>query len=375
MENRLSKARRIVVKIGSATLVDAETGKPRAQWLAALADDLAERHERGADVIVVSSGAIALGRRSLGLPSGKLKLEQKQAAAAVGQIALAQAWQNALERRNIVAAQVLVTLNDTEERRRYLNATATLNTLLKQKAIPVINENDTVATTEIRYGDNDRLAARVASMMSADCLVLLSDIDGFYSGPPGVNGSEFIPEIRQITRAIEAMAGKPVSGVGSGGMITKIEAGKVALAAGCHMVIASGHDRHPLKRILDGKRCTWFVAAATPKQARKRWIAGSLKPAGQLIVDAGAADALAKGKSLLAAGVRDVQGRFSRGDAVSVVSPDGVELARGLVNYDAADAEKVKGKKTADIEKLLGLAGAGEFIHRDNLVILSGDPS
>jgi glutamate 5-kinase len=375
MDNRLSKARRIVVKIGSATLVDPETGKPRAAWLAALAEDLANLHAAGADVIVVSSGAIALGRRSLGLPQTKLKLEQKQAAAAVGQITLAQAWQSALERQNIVAAQVLVTLNDTEERRRYLNATATLNTLLKQKAIPVINENDTVATTEIRYGDNDRLAARVASMMSADCLVLLSDIDGFYSGPPGQTGSEFMPEIRQITRSIEAMAGKPVSGVGSGGMITKIEAAKVALAAGCHMVIASGHERHPLKRILEGKRCSWFLAAATPKQARKRWIAGSLKPAGSLVVDRGAAEALAKGKSLLAAGVRDVHGRFSRGDAVSVIDEQGHEFARGLVNYDATDAAKVKGCKTVEIEKRLGLAGAGEFIHRDNLVILTDAPT
>ncbi len=373
MSERLSKARRVVVKIGSALLVDQTTGKLKSTWLASLAEDIAALQKQGADVIAVSSGAIALGRHTLGLPKGKLKLEQKQAAAAVGQIALAQAWQEALERQGIVAAQVLVTLHDTEERRRYLNATATLSTLLAQKAIPVINENDTVATSEIRYGDNDRLAARVASMMSADCLVLLSDIDGFYSAPPDKKGAEFIAEIREITRDIEAMAGKPVSGVGSGGMITKIEAAKIAVAAGCNMVIASGHDKHPLRRIADGERCSWFLANATPKQARKRWIAGTLMPIGKLHVDQGAADALARGKSLLPAGVKRIDGVFNRGDTVSVIDHDGAELARGLINYDSTDATRIAGRKSTEIEKLLGLAGAAEFIHRDNLVILNGD--
>jgi glutamate 5-kinase len=373
MTYKLSNARRVVVKIGSALLVDQETGKLKAGWLATLAEDIAALQKHGAQVIAVSSGAIALGRYTLGLPPGKLKLEQKQAAAAVGQIALAQAWQEALEKQKLVAAQILVTLHDTEERRRYLNATATLSTLLKQGAIPVINENDTVATSEIRYGDNDRLAARVASMMSADCLVLLSDIDGFYSAPPGQKGAAFIPEIREITRDIEAMAGKPVSGVGSGGMITKIEAAKIAVAAGCNMVIASGHAKHPLKRISEGERCSWFLASATPKQARKRWIAGTLLPAGKLHVDQGAAEALGNGKSLLAAGVNKITGVFNRGDTVSVVSTDGSELARGLVNYDSADAMRIAGCKSAEIEKLLGLAGATEFIHRDNLVIMTGD--
>ena len=268
--SRLSKAKRIVVKVGSALLVDQATGTIKAKWLSSLVDDIAALKKSGADVILVSSGAIALGRRSLGLPKGKLKLQQSQAAAAVGQIALAQAWAEALRTQSIVAAQILVTLTDTEERRRYLNATATLSTLLAQKAVPVINENDTVATSEIRYGDNDRLAARVASMMAADALVLLSDIDGLYSAPPNQKHAQFIAEVNVITPEIEAMAGKPVSGVGSGGMITKIEAAKISLTAGCHMVIASGHELHPLQRIINGERCTWFVAEASAKQARKR---------------------------------------------------------------------------------------------------------
>jgi glutamate 5-kinase len=320
-----------------------------------------------------SSGAIALGRRTLGLPKGKLKLDQSQAAAAVGQIALAQSWAEALRTKNIVAAQVLVTLQDTEERRRYLNARATLSTLLAQGAVPVINENDTVATSEIRYGDNDRLAARVASMMSADVLVLLSDIDGLYSAPPNQKGATFIPELREITPEIEAMAGKPISGVGSGGMITKIEAGKIALSAGCHMVIASGHELHPLKRISSGERCTWFVAQSNAMQSRKRWIAGTLQPTGKLIVDDGAKGALIKGKSLLPAGVKSVEGTFSRGDTVSVVLPDGIEFARGLSAYNSTDAKRIAGLKSADIQKLLGNDVRDVIIHRDDLVMVGGE--
>jgi glutamate 5-kinase len=373
VKSRLEKARRIVVKIGSALLVDDKTGAIKASWLSSLVDDLADARVRGAEVIVVSSGAIALGRRTLGLPKGKLRLDQKQAAAAVGQIALANAWTEALRMRNIVAAQVLVTLTDTEERRRYLNARATLSTLIEQGAVPVINENDTVATSEIRYGDNDRLAARVASMMSADCLVLLSDIDGLYTAPPNRKGAEFLPLVRDITPEIEAMAGKPVSGVGSGGMITKIEAGKIALGAGCNMVIASGHAMHPLRRILDGERCTWFVAPASALQSRKRWIAGTLQPIGHLVVDDGAAAALAKGKSLLPAGVKQVEGSFSRGDTVSVVALSGREIARGLVAYDAADAQAIRGLKSADIEKALGFRGRDEIIHRDDMVLMGGE--
>ncbi len=367
---RLTKARRVVIKIGSALLVDQVEGKVKATWLSSLVEDIADLRDNGADVIIVSSGAIALGRRTIGLPKGKLKLEQSQAAAAVGQIALAQAWSEALHKKKFVAAQVLVTLHDTEERRRYLNARATLSTLLAQGAIPVINENDTVATSEIRYGDNDRLAARVASMMSADCLVLLSDIDGFYSAPPDQKHATFIPEIRDITPEIEAMAGKPVSGVGSGGMITKIEAAKIAVGAGCNMVIASGHEKHPLRRIMTGERCSWFLSSATPKLARKRWIAGTLLPVGKLRVDAGASEALSKGKSLLPAGVKKVDGLFAKGDTVSIIGPDGIELARGLANYDSEDARKIAGMKTSEIEKILGSVGRAELIHRDNMVVM-----
>lgn len=373
MKSRLEKARHIVVKIGSALLVDSKTGTIKASWLSSLIDDLADARVRGAEVILVSSGAIALGRRTLGLPKGDLRLEQKQAAAAVGQIALAQAWAEALRTRNMVAAQVLVTLTDTEERRRYLNARATLSTLLEQGAVPVINENDTVATSEIRYGDNDRLAARVASMMSADCLVLLSDIDGLYTAPPNQKGATFIERVEEITPEIEAMAGKPVSGLGSGGMITKIEAGKIALGAGCNMVIASGHEMHPLKRILGGERCTWFVANASALQSRKRWIAGTLQPIGHLVVDDGAAAALTKGKSLLPAGVKKVEGSFTRGDTVSIVAASGREIARGLVAYGANDAARILGLKSSEIEKVLGFRGRDELIHRDDLVLMGGE--
>ncbi len=369
MNLRLSSAKRIIVKVGSALLVDQKSGTIKAAWLSSLVDDLVALKTAGADVILVSSGAIALGRRSLNFPLGKLKLDQSQAAAAVGQIALAQAWAEALRKRNIVAAQILVTLQDTEERRRYLNARATLSTLLAQGAVPVINENDTVATSEIRYGDNDRLAARVASMMSGDCLVLLSDIDGLYSAPPDQKGAEFIDEVKDITPEIEAMAGKPISGLGSGGMITKIEAAKIALSAGCNMVIASGHALHPLRRVIDGERCTWFLAQSTAMQSRKRWIAGTLTPTGKLIVDDGAKTALGKGKSLLPAGVKSVEGSFARGDTVSIMA-SGQEFARGLVAFDAEDARKITGLKSTEVQKLLGADCSDELIHRDDLVML-----
>jgi glutamate 5-kinase len=373
MTPRLLKARRVVVKIGSAMLVEAKTGAVKAPWLASLIGDLAEARQRGAEVIVVSSGAIALGRRSLGFATGKLRLEESQAAAAVGQIALAQAWSEAFRTRNIIAAQVLVTLTDTEERRRYLNARATLATLLAQGAVPVINENDTVATSEIRYGDNDRLAARVASMMSADCLVLLSDVDGLYTTAPDKSGARFIPEVSGITPQIEAMAGRPVSGVGSGGMVTKIEAAKIALGAGCNMVIASGHELHPLRRIAEGARCTWFLAEASALQSRKRWIAGTLQPVGHLVVDDGAGLALAGGKSLLPAGVRRIEGSFARGDTVSIMTLAGKEIARGLVAYDAADAARIVGLKSSEIEKALGFRGRDELVHRDDMVLMGGE--
>ena len=374
LTSHLETAERLVIKIGSAMLVNPD-GSLRQGWLDALARDISNARKRGSQVIVVSSGAIALGRRRLGFAKGPLKLEQSQAAAAVGQIALAQAWQQALATHEIVAAQVLLTLTDTEERRRYLNARATLNTLLKTGAVPVINENDTVATSEIRYGDNDRLAARVSSMMGANCLVLLSDVDGLYTAPPGTPGAEFVELVEDVTGDVIAMAGAPVSGMGSGGMVTKIEAARIATGAGAAMVITSGHQDQPLQRILSGGRATWFTTSATPATARKRWIAGSLDPAGSLIVDEGAVNALMKGRSLLPAGIKGVRGNFSRGDTVAIITETGSEIARGLVAYDANDATTIAGRKSSEIEGLLGLAGRDEMVHRDDLVMTGKDSS
>ncbi|HEX6571289.1 MAG TPA: glutamate 5-kinase [Steroidobacteraceae bacterium] len=369
--SRLARARRVVVKVGSALLVERSTGHLNRAWLETLAADVAALRERGQEVVLVSSGAIALGRRELGLASGRLRLEESQAAAAVGQIRLAHAWKEVLEQHRFTVAQVLVTFGDTEERRRYLNARTTLETLLRLGAIPVINENDTVATAEIRYGDNDRLAARVAQMASADCLVLLSDVDGLYTADPTMNpAATFIPEVTRITPEIEAMAGGSASDVGSGGMATKVMAGKIALAAGCSMCIAVGRETHPLQRIDAGARCTWFVAQTSPRTVRKQWIAGLLKPAGTLHVDAGAATALRGGKSLLPAGVTHVDGRFDRGDAVVVRGPDGVDFARGLSAYSSDDARRVCGRRSQEIEAILGYRGRDEMIHRDDLVLL-----
>jgi glutamate 5-kinase len=367
---RLARARRLVVKVGSALLVDPVAGEVKAEWLASLAADLAHTRGRGSQVIVVSSGAIALGRRRLGLPGSALKLEQSQAAAAVGQIALANAWAEALGRQKLIAAQILLTLNDTEERRRYLNARSTLNMLLEQGAVPVINENDTVATSEIRYGDNDRLAARVSSMMSADCLVLLSDVDGLYTAEPGRPGAERLQVVRELTPDIETMAGKPLKGgMGSGGMITKIEAAKIALPGGADMIIASGRLLHPLKAVAEGAPCTLFLSGASPIASRKRWIQGALVPSGKLYIDAGAAAALNSGRSLLPAGVRRVEGSFARGDAVRILAEDGAEIGLGLVAYDAADARKIAGRKSSEIAAILGFSGRDEIIHRDDLVL------
>jgi glutamate 5-kinase len=369
--SRLAAARRVVIKVGSALLVEKSTGSVNRDWLEALADDIAAVRARGQEVVLVSSGAIALGRRELGLAKRKPKLEEKQAAAAVGQIRLAHAWKEVLERRGITVAQVLLTLGDTEERRRYLNARNTLTTLLRLGAIPVINENDTVATAEIRYGDNDRLGARVAQMVSADCLVLLSDVDGLYTADPTRDETaQFIPEVPRITPGIEAMAGGSASDVGSGGMATKVLAAKIAIAAGCHMCIAAGREAHPLRRIESGARCTWFVADASPVTVRKQWIAGMLKPSGEMVIDAGAARALRDGRSLLPAGVTEVKGRFDRGDAVVVLDPAGVEIARGLAAYSSTDAERIRGRRSSELEALLGFRGRDEMIHRDDLVLV-----
>jgi glutamate 5-kinase len=370
----LSSFRRIVVKVGSSLLVDAAAGSLKRDWLASLASDIARLHAQKRDVIVVSSGAIALGRAVLKLPAGALKLEDSQAAAAVGQIALARAWSESLSAHGLTAGQVLVTLGDTEERRRYLNARSTIAKLLEWRSVPVINENDTVATSEIRYGDNDRLAARVATMMSADLLVLLSDVDGLYDKPPNLDdksagGATLVPLVARITPEIEAMAGASASALARGGMLTKIEAGKIATTAGTHMIIASGHVQHPLKRIADGGACTWFLTPANPVTARKKWIAGSLEPRGALVIDAGAVKALRSGKSLLPAGVVKVEGAFGRGDAVVVRGPDGAEIGRGLIAFDADDAERIKGRSSADIPAILGFSGRTEMIHRDDLVL------
>ena len=368
--SRLVAARRVVVKVGSALLVEPSTGSVNRAWLETLAEDIAALRARGQEVVLVSSGAIALGRRELGLGRGKLKLEEKQAAAAVGQIRLAHAWKDVLDHRGFTVAQVLLTLGDTEERRRYLNARNTLTTLLRLGAIPVINENDTVATAEIRYGDNDRLGARVAQMVSADCLVLLSDVDGLYTADPSREpDAQFIPEVGRITPEVEAMAGGSASDVGSGGMATKVVAARIAVGAGCHLCIAAGREVHPLRRIESGARCTWFVADASPVTVRKQWIAGMLKPAGELSVDEGAARALRDGKSLLPAGVTRVKGRFDRGDAVVVLDPAGAEIARGLAAYSSADAERIRGRRSSELEALLGYRGRDEMIHRDDLVL------
>ena len=358
------------MKVGSSLLVDSQAGRLKESWLVSLVADLAGLHRDKRDVLVVSSGAIALGRAVLKLPGGSLKLEDSQAAAAVGQIALAHTWTEALSRHGIVAGQVLVTLGDTEERRRYLNARSTIDTLLEWRALPVINENDTVATNEIRYGDNDRLAARVATMVSADLLVLLSDVDGLYDAPPDTTASaRHVPIVARITPEIEAMAGAAPSELSRGGMQTKIEAARIATNAGTHMVIASGRVDHPLRAIKEGALCTWFMTAANPVTARKKWIAGALEPKGVLVIDVGAVAALRRGKSLLPAGVVAVEGGFMRGDAVLIRGPDGAEIGRGLCAYDIEDAQKIRGRSSADIAALLGFGGRAEMIHRDDLVV------
>jgi glutamate 5-kinase len=368
---KLSSFRRIVVKVGSSLLVDAKAGATRREWLEALADDLAAHHKRGADVLVVSSGAIALGRSVLALPAGPLPLEDSQAAAAVGQIALARLWAGVLAARGMTAGQILVTLGDTEERRRYLNARETIARLIDLRAVPIINENDTVATSEIRYGDNDRLAARVATMAGADCLVLLSDIDGLYTAPPASDPTaKHLAVVPRVTAEIEAMAGGAATEFSRGGMRTKIEAAKIATIGGTQMVIADGRDLHPLRRLAEGARCTWFLTPSNPVTARKKWIAGQLEPRGTIRVDAGAERALASGKSLLPAGVRGVEGVFARGDCVVIRNAEGGEIGRGLIAYDAAEAAQIMGRPSRDIESILGFSGRATVIHRDDMALV-----
>lgn len=367
----LGSARRLVIKLGSALVVDQAAATPRQHWLNEVAEDIAALRAQGTEVIVVSSGAIALARRTLNLTQPRLKLEEKQAAAAVGQIRLAQAWTEALSAQSLTAAQLLLTMEDTEDRRRYLNARATLTTLLALGCVPVINENDTVATAEIRFGDNDRLAARVAEMVEADQLILLSDIDGLYTADPRRDpNARHIPVVPAMTPEIEAMGGEPPPGYSSGGMRTKLVAARIATAAGCAMAIALGHRPHPLRALLEGAACTWFLPSGDGRSARKRWIGGSLSPLGTLTVDAGAARALMRGSSLLPAGVRVVAGDFARGDAVRVLGPEGEEIARGLSAYSAEDARRIAGHRSEEIEAILGWRGRDELIHRDDLVLL-----
>ena len=369
----LKDASRIIIKVGSSLLVQPESGRLNRTWLASLAGEVARLRARGQQVLLVSSGAISLGRRYLGLRPDQRRLDEKQAAAAAGQVILAHAYQELLGKRDIKVAQVLLTLEDTENRQRYLNARNTLETLLALGAVPVINENDTVATAEIRYGDNDRLGARVAEMVSGDCLVLLSDVDGLYDANPSENpAARLIPEVDEITPEIEALAGAPGSEFGSGGMVTKLVAARIALSAGCTTVIADGRRLKPLRAIESGKPCTWFRPRRTPLAARKQWIAGTLKPRGMLTIDAGAEKALKAGRSLLPVGVLSVSGSFGRGDAVSVVSRDGRDLARGLAVYGSDEAGRILGRKSEEIEAILGYREGDELIHRDNLVVLGG---
>ncbi len=373
MSHRFKNAHRIVIKIGSALLNDRENLRLNRTWLEALADDVEMCRARGQDVVIVSSGAIAMGRNALGLGTAKLKLEESQAAAAVGQIALAHAYSRALKERGLEAAQILLTLEDTEDRRRYINARNTLTGLLKMGVVPVINENDTVATSEIRYGDNDRLAARVTGMVSADCLVLLSDVDGVYTTDPALGkGGKLIPEIKELTPEIWSMARDSGSSLSRGGMRTKLEAARMAQSAGAHMVITSGKVLRPLRHLQEGGKCTWVPAGEAPMAARKKWIAGSLKPAGALIVDPGAVKALQSGKSLLPAGVSALEGEFEKGDAVRVQDQSGQELGRGIINYDHEEASRIIGRNSTEIEDLLGYDGRAEMIHRDDLVVLKG---
>ena len=366
----LAASRRMVVKIGSALLVEEGKGTIRSSWLEAFAADVAALRARGQEVLIVTSGAVAVGRRSLRFGRRALRLAEKQAAAATGMVRLAQAYQEALDRHDLIVALVLLTLDDSEHRRRYINARNTLTTLLRVGAVPLINENDTVATDEIRFGDNDRLSARVAAMVSADMLVLLSDIDGLYTGDPHKDqNATLISEVRDITPQIEASAGAALPGYGTGGMVTKLAAAKIAIAAGCGMVIADGKPLHALKRVDQGAPCTWFVPSASPQTARKRWIGGSLKPSGALTVDEGAAKALAAGGSLLPAGVIRVEGVFSRRDAVVVKTHEGRELGRGLSAYSSDEIRLIMGHKSAEIDACLGYRGRDEVIHRDDLVL------
>ena len=369
----LSEYRRLVVKVGSSLLVDS-AGQLNRDWLETLAEDIGELQRAGHEILIVSSGSIAIGSSVLGINTSRARLEDLQAAAAAGQVQLVHAYQEVLGRHEITAAQILLTPEDTENRRRFLNARSTLARLLDRSVIPIINENDTVATEEIRYGDNDRLAARVAQLVMADALVLLSDIDGFYTADPGKDpDARHIPEVGRITDEMQSMAGETRSDVGSGGMATKVQAAGIATHAGCSTVIASGKINHPLRALTKGGRCTLFNAEGTPAAARKQWLAGVLEVHGEINVDDGAAQALRCGKSLLPVGVVEVGGNFSRGDVVRISGPGGVELGHGLAEYSDSEAALLVGCQSEQIEDKLGYRGRSVMVHRDELVLFDSD--
>ncbi len=367
-----NKAKRLVIKIGSSLIVDQEKGTLKEGWLKSLADDIVYLKKKGKEVVIVTSGSVALGRKNIKSKKKELKLEEKQAAAACGQTELVRYYQKFLNNHNTYAAQILLTVFDTENRRNYLNAQNTIETLLENGIVPIINENDTVATQELRFGDNDRLAARVSQMISADLLILLSDVDGLYTSNPKLDSlAMHIDKVEGISDDVEHMAGEALStGVGSGGMVTKIEAAKIATLGGCHMILASGKEHNPIKKLEQGAKHTLFLSSETPHNARKRWISSSLKISGEIIVDDGAIRALKNGKSLLPAGVIDVKGKFERGDTVAIKDCRLKEIGSGLIAYSSEDAKLIMGHQSQEIEHITGFSGRNELIHSNDLVII-----
>ena len=369
-QDLIKNSKRVVIKVGSALLIDEDKGKLKNKWLASLALDINDLIKLGKEVILVSSGSIALGKKQLNL-NKNLSLDEKQAAAATGQITLAHGWKETLGGYGLNVAQILLAPDDTETRRKHLNARATLIKLIELNVIPVINENDTVATEEIRFGDNDRLAARVAQMCSADLLILLSDINGLYSSDPNKNkDASFIEEINRITHEIELMAGPPQIGISSGGMITKIEAAKIATNAGCHMIICDGQQENPLIQLQEiNSKFSWFKATDKPMRARKQWISGALQVKGQIIIDKGASQAVIKGNSILSAGIIATEGTYEKGDLIKVIDENKNFIGKGLIHFNNLEVNLIKGSKSDDIELILGYRGKDEVVHRDDFVL------
>jgi len=368
---KIEEVNRIVIKIGSSLLFDEETNKLNFDWLMSLAEDVKYLKNLNKEVVIVSSGAIALGAKDLAIEMKEMKLDINQAISAVGQIHLMSSFKAAFEKNEFKVSQILLTLDDTEQRRRSINARRTIDTSLKLGIVPIVNENDTIATTEIRYGDNDRLAARVAQILSADCLVLLSNVNGLYSSDPE-DGEEIklITNVSDIDEKIEKMVGNSISDYGKGGMKTKILAAKTALSAGCHLAITNGTINNPVQALFNGRPCTWFNPNKTPLAARKQWIVGTMKPVGSITVDAGAVEALKKGSSLLPAGMTNIQGNFERGDVIEVISDNNNKIAIGLAGYSAEDSKAIMGHKSDEIAKILSYSHREEMIHKDDLVLL-----